>query len=929
MIDTVGEGGMGIVYKAYDPELERAVAIKLLHATGAGGSSGSTPHRDRLLREAKALARLSHPNVLAIFDVGTLGSDVFLATEFVEGPTLAEWLKQGPRPRSEILAVLLEAGEGLAAAHRAGLVHRDFKPSNVIVARDGRVRVLDFGLARADPHEGSTIAPAVMHDKEAPSLQTQPATRVDAYPSADPTLASVRQRSVAVSEAPGPIESRSGTTTPSPGLLDVTITQLGQIVGTPRFMAPEQHLGRPADARCDQFAFCVTLYHALYGEFPFEGRADEYAVQVTQGRVRPAPAGSDVPRWLRAVALRGLSVSPAQRYASMDELLGVLRVDPAAARRRWFAAGAAAVVLLGAGLGLRHARPSAEPPCRGAERKLAGVWDEARKDAMHAAFRAAGGERGDEAFARTAATFDDYAKSWVAMHTDACEATQVRREQSAELLDLRVECLGEALEELRAQVDVFAHADAAAVSKAAQAAHALPRLQTCADVTALRAPVRPPSDEQSRARADTIRASIARAKAEQRAGNYKDALSTAQAATNEAAALGYRPVEAEALFVLGDVQDDRGDYALAEKTLHASFAAALAGRHEPMATRALTALVAEVGLRQARFAEGHDWAKLAEAEAERSTDPFLKGELARNEARVFVREGKYDDARAAIERCLSIWEPALGKDDYVVAGAVTDLGNVLYETGDLVAAQRAYSRSLAITEHTLGPESASLAPNLNNLGELSVTLGDYDAAAQSFERAGALWERALGADHPKVALATYNLSRARRAQGRADEALRLAQRALEIWKAALPAGHPDVAMGMHGVAEAERAKGHYATALVTEERALAMREKIYGADEPDVAESLESIGEIRLAQGGAAAAAAAFGRARTILEKAKATPMDLAEVEFELARAVFGVDPARARNLANAARATFVDQKTKRGDQLVAEVDAWTNGRSR
>jgi eukaryotic-like serine/threonine-protein kinase len=448
------------------------------------------------------------------------------------------------------------------------------------------------------------------------------------------------------------------------------------------------------------------------------------------------------------------------------------------------------------------------------------------------------------------------------------------------------------------------------------------RLQACADSAALRAPVRPPPDEQKRARTDAIRTALARAKAEQRAGNYAVALAVAEKSAGEAAALGYRPIEAEALYVLGDVQDDRGDYPASEKTLRASFAAALAGRHEAQAARTLTALVASAGMRQARFAEAHDWAKLAEAEIERSSDPFIKGELARNEGRVFVREGKYDDARVAIEKCLSIWEPAFGRDDYTVAGAVTDLGNVFLEQGDLVTARANYFRSLAILERILGRESASLAPNLNNLGEVSLSLGDVTVAGESFARALALWERALGPEHPKVALALYNLARTRGEQGDAAGSLEMAQRALAIWRAALPADHPDVAMGLHGVAEALRANGDYAAALADEERALALREKVYGPNTSDVAESLVSIGETRLAQG-SPAAIAPLSRALRILESENGEVLDLAQVRFDLARALAPGEPARSRALATEARAAYASSTSTLATKRTAEVDAW------
>jgi eukaryotic-like serine/threonine-protein kinase len=902
IVRWIGEGGMGVVYEAYDPELERAVALKFLHTSGDPGSSTATGRRDRLFREAKALARLSHPHVLAIYDVGTFGDDVFLATEFVEGPMLATWLKEKKRSRAEVLGALLDAGEGLAAAHRAGLVHRDFKPANVIVGTDGRVRVLDFGLARAEP----LAAPSSERSRELTSAPL----------ALERTSASLRE----LRESP----SRSSTPSLSTGLLDLTITQFGEILGTPRFMAPEQHLGLPADARSDQFSFCVSLYDALYGEFPFDGRGDEYAANVTRGHMRNAPAGSDVPSWLRLLLLKGLSLSASERFTSMDELLAALRKDPRVARNRWLAIASSATLLVCAGLALHRAPAALEPPCRGAERKLAGIWDGDRKQAVHAAFTAAGSANAEDAFQRTEAALDDYAHGWVRMHTDACEATQVRGEQSAEILDLRVECLGERLEELRAQVDVFAHANASTVDKSVQAARALARIQACADTTALRAPIRPPSDEPTRARVEALRSVIAKAKAEQRAGNYANAFTLATASADESVALGYRPVEAEALYLLADVQDDQGDYSISERTFRRSFAAALAGRHEAQAARSLSALVVEVGLRQARFAEAHDWAALAEAETEHSSDPFIKGELARDEGRLLVREDRFEEARVEIEKCLSIWEPALGPDDYAIAGPVTDLGNVFLLEGRSEEARAEYSRSIAILEKVLGPDSPSLSPNLNNLGELAIGRGDYDLAAQSLERARALWQKALGPDHPKVALALYNLSITRLELGDAAGSLAMSERALTIWRKALAPDHPDVAMGMHGVAEGLRAKGDFAGALAQEEGALAIREKVYGANGDEVAESLVSIGETRVAEGHAIATAVApLSRAVGILEKKTGKGLDLAKARFGLARALATSDAGRSRMLASQAKDAYVSAATPLGAKRAEEISAW------
>jgi tetratricopeptide (TPR) repeat protein len=327
LLDLLGEGGMGVVYKAYDPDLGRPIALKLLHTTGSSHS------RERLLREAQALARLAHPNVVAVHDVGLQswagGTDVFLAMEFVEGQTVRQWLKAKPRSHREILDVYLAAGEGLAAAHRAGLVHRDFKPDNVIVGDDGRVRVLDFGLARA--------ANTTLNSSADVSAKASANVNVDVNFPTDSGRISAR-------------------------LLETPLTHAGAIVGTPRFMAPEQHLDGAVEEPADQFSFCVSLYWSLYGAFPFADPAATIA-----GKILDAPPSSSVPRWLRQVLIRGLLPRPAARYPSMAALLEALRADPAIARRRWLRgalAVASSVALVSAavagGLAYKARRGAAE-----------------------------------------------------------------------------------------------------------------------------------------------------------------------------------------------------------------------------------------------------------------------------------------------------------------------------------------------------------------------------------------------------------------------------------------------------------------------------------------------------------------------------------------------------------------------------------------
>jgi serine/threonine protein kinase len=269
VLRKLGEGGMGVVYAAHDQELDRHVAIKLLRTD----ASDVGPARARLLREARAMAKLSHPNVITIYDVGTIDTRVFIAMELVEGTTLRRWLKARPRTWRGVVERFSEAGRGLAAAHAAGLIHRDFKPDNVLVGDDGRVRVLDFGLAR----------------------------RVD----------------LEEDEPPRPVVDSESS--------EDRLTVTGAIMGTPAYMAPEQWRGLVVDHRSDQFAFAVALWEGLFGERPFKGGGvHAIATHVLAGeRVKP-PEDRPVPTWLLRVLERALSTDPADRFGSIDELLFVL-----------------------------------------------------------------------------------------------------------------------------------------------------------------------------------------------------------------------------------------------------------------------------------------------------------------------------------------------------------------------------------------------------------------------------------------------------------------------------------------------------------------------------------------------------------------------------------------------------------------------------
>jgi formylglycine-generating enzyme required for sulfatase activity/predicted Ser/Thr protein kinase len=321
VLGKIGAGAIGVVYAAHDPELDRKVALKFLQL----GSGSDGAGRAKLLREAQALAKLSHPNVVAIYDVGTHGDRVWIAMEFVAGQTLGEWAST-QRPWRQTLPVLMDVVRGLSAAHEAGLVHRDLKPDNIMVGTDGRVRVMDFGLAhgRVAVDKLGTMATAISDTKVPPELAA----------------------------------------------LALHLTQVGSIQGTPAYMAPEQWEGKEATATADQFAWGVTVWELLYGERPFTGETVvSLAAMVLLGKRRAPVTARRVPGWLRRVVERALTPDPTHRWPTM-------RAIQTALERGLLRARVIRMVAIGAGISIA------------ASAILVGYprWEEARRiDALVAA----------------------------------------------------------------------------------------------------------------------------------------------------------------------------------------------------------------------------------------------------------------------------------------------------------------------------------------------------------------------------------------------------------------------------------------------------------------------------------------------------------------------------------------------------------------
>jgi tetratricopeptide (TPR) repeat protein/predicted Ser/Thr protein kinase len=665
VLDSLGQGGMGVVLRAYDRELDRPVALKVLHQGLADR------HTQRLRREAPAMAKLSHPNVVQVYEVGEVEGQTFVAMELVKGKTLREWMQQAPRPDwRACVQVFVQVGAGLAAAHERGLVHRDFKPGNAIIDEKGRPRVLDFGLAQWGGEVG---------------------------------------------DEPSTIE-RARSDTHEAVRLESSLTDTGTVLGTPAYMPPEQIGGRQVDARSDQFSFCVSLYEALYGERPFEGRSMEaLTVALQAGKVRPVPKSTSVPEALRKLLLRGLSTDPTERWPSMDTLLDQLQRLVTPRRGRWLVFGVSLGLLgLGGGLGVTQAMDWLNR-CTGARGQLEGVWDAARRQEVRAAILGTDLSYAPGTWERVEPQLDEYAEAWAVEHTEVCEATRVRNEQSEEEMSLRMGCLRERRLHLRATVDELSRADAKVVENAVRAVTSLPGLERCADVEALRADVPPPEDPAVAEQVAALDEQLVEAKAKEEAGKYEEGLRLADEVVEKGETLDYEPLMARAWLRQGHLRirmvDDEG----AVKSLRHAYHVAVARHMTAEAAEASAELVLVLGYRLARYDEGRGWAE--------------------HLADMAMWQGEHERARELYERALTIEEKALGPDATPVGETLLYLGGATEKLGKYDDALQLYQRALVNWEKAFGPGSLQVAHPLTGIGIALVGLTKPADAIPALERA--------------------------------------------------------------------------------------------------------------------------------------------------------------------------------------------------
>jgi tRNA A-37 threonylcarbamoyl transferase component Bud32/tetratricopeptide (TPR) repeat protein len=724
ILNTAGRGGMGDVYAAYHPDLDRRVALKVVHESGAD----SAERRARLLREARAIARLSHPNVVTVYDAGTFDDRVFIAMEFVDGETVDAWLRAQRRTWQEVLDVFIAAGRGLAAAHAAGILHRDFKPQNVMIGRDGAVRVMDFGLAR---------------------LAEEPAEVAGDRPDPETTLA------------------------------PTTVTKTGALVGTLAYMAPEQFRRETLDARADQFSFSVALHEALHGVRPALAHLQQTTARGAAGPTRAA----NVPAWLKTLLSRGLADDREHRFPSMDELVRALARGRGARRRRVIEAGAALGVLLIALGGWRVARGD-HINCAAPAGRLAAAWsphDDSRRQMVHRAFTASGGANAEASWQRVAQMLDEYVGKWSAMYVETCEATHVRGEQSADVLDLRMSCLGENLDEVRALTDVLKQADATAVSRASTVVSSLTPVARCRDLAILRSAIPLPRDPTVLRAVLELKEEVMHIRALADVGNRKGAAVKAESLRPRVESVGYKPLLAQLLEVvaLGEFDTDPSE---AETVLEQAFLAAQACGDDVTAVRAASNLIYIVGYELARREDAARWARIAYSLLEKlgPSQARLRAWVLANQATVLMQADDYETARKLIEESVRLKVQALGERHWDVTISLTNLSWLLNSIGEPAAALAAANRAVAILDVIGERDDPQVANLLTNRATALTALGRFDDAERDLKDAFRIHPRENNPLGMELGDQLHGYGALRLEQGRTAEAIPMLENALKI-----------------------------------------------------------------------------------------------------------------------------------------------------
>ena len=825
VLETLGKGGMGVVLAAYDPKLDRRVALKLLRQR-----SNNPENHARMLREAQALAKLSHPGVVSVYDVGEVNGQVFIAMEFIDGPDLRRWLREEKRSTQAIVSVFRGAAMGLQAAHDVGIVHRDFKPDNVLIGSDGKPRVTDFGLAL----EAHTLIPV----------------------------------------GPGP------SSTP----VDLRLTETGMVMGTPAYMSIEQHRGLPTDPRSDQFAFCVSFFEALYGIRPFSGtNGNEYCAAIERAEL-PLPATPvSVPRRVHRAIVRGLSAKPDERFPSMRALLRALS-PPTRNRRTWLlgglgglALGATAVVL---------ADPP-EQPCSTFDARIADAYgtDDTRR--ILAAFTATGLPYAQSSFDATRRTLDGFAERWVESAEEACMAHE-RGEQSDRLFDLRMRRLERSLQRLEATTEALADANEASVEVAPQLAARLPPLDACSNIDQLAQRGFVPETAEQRADAEELLPLIDRALVLAWMDRDEEARALVDPLTDRLRTSTHPRVRASYADLLG--RSSVGE--TSEQHFTNALRIALEHNLDDIASSAsirmayLAKDTGRFGLARIEFERGAalarsvgdpvhltdayiGLAKLEEAQlnygkalehtqaaldALRPGMPELRASvLLLHSSLLMLRDGS-NAGLEELERAHAILVRQVGEDNPAQEEYLQEVIKRSNARADPQRALEASEKLLALIRRNRGPGSSREAVTLANKATTHLALGQLEEALESNRQADVLLREAYGESYPDRPGLLNNRGDLLVHLGRLDEARTTLEEARTLFEAQLGPGTIATGVVRLNLSEVERLAGNLDTAREHATAALEIFQKQHGPEHVRVGRGHVTLAETELESGAPALA---------------------------------------------------------------------------
>ncbi|MEM7159577.1 MAG: serine/threonine-protein kinase [Myxococcota bacterium] len=728
----LGAGAMGRILLARDTRLDRKVALKII----APHLADDEVARARIVREARAMARLSDPHVAQVYEVGEEGDHLFVAMEYVDGQRLGQWLAERARPWAKVVDVFVQAGRGLAATHEKGLVHRDFKPDNVMLERGGRAKVVDFGLVRG--------------------------------------LGETEVRDAAAGEVP------------------VTMTATGVWLGTPAYMAPEQWESGTVDARSDQFSFCVALYEALCGQRPFEGETTAQLRRALDERPTPLRARVRVPRRIEHAVMRGLEADPQARWPAMEPLLRSL-----APRARARVAVAVPLVALVTAAGMMMVPKS--QPCDSAGAPIDGTWNDERRAELVAAMADSEAVWREPTSEVVVQRFDDAAEAWRQAAQAVCAAQEVPDEATECLEHVRVG-LGDAVQRLTTAKPSLLVSAASHVELLADARACLQPTSTAWLRDRPSERVHTEAPRARAAQADAIASlgelSIASDSGDYVDALAAGRVSAKTAATLAADA-GDRPLVAHAAWLEGRLALRDGDRGGAEAALRRAMEVATEVGEPALRAAAMVDLVYVVGTDRERTAEATSLADEAEATLDALAHaPVWKARLAAHRASTLAHAypPRADEAAVLHERAVESLRRVLGQTHPDVIVALGNLGAALNNAKRPVEAEAKLEEAIERARRVWGEAHPRTARLRGTLGLSRMTRGDLQGARRDLEQSLRVRADALGQEHPEVASARYNLALVMRQQGdhaAAVEQLRRGLRAREQSRGKDDIGHAE------------------------------------------------------------------------------------------------------------------------------------------